>query len=54
MIQTLLVGCIDCGFVLLMGSYSAFLTCTLSAIRMDGLELMENRNRNVTMLCITL
>ncbi|PTN31833.1 uracil-xanthine permease family protein [Desulfonatronum sp. SC1] len=40
LIQTLRVGRIGCGFVLFMGSYSAFLACTLSAIRMGGLELM--------------
>lgn len=40
LIQTLRVGRIGCGFVLFMGSYSAFLACTLSAVRMGGLELM--------------
>ncbi|SDB13046.1 nucleobase:cation symporter-2, NCS2 family [Desulfonatronum thiosulfatophilum] len=40
LIQTLRVGRIGCGFVLFMGSYSAFLACTLGAVRMGGLELM--------------
>ena len=40
LIQALRVGRIGCGFVLFMGSYSAFLACTLGAIRMGGLELM--------------
>jgi xanthine/uracil permease len=41
LIQTLRVGGrIGCGYVLFMGSYSAFLACTLSAVRMGGLELM--------------
>ena len=40
LIQALRAGRIGCGFVLFMGSYSAFLACTLSAVRMGGLELM--------------
>ncbi len=40
LVQTLRVGRVGCGFVLFMGSYSAFLACTLTAVRMGGLELM--------------
>ncbi len=40
LIQTLRVRSIGCGFVLFMGSYSAFLGCVLSAVRMGGVELM--------------
>lgn len=40
LVQTVRVGRVGCGFVLFMGSYSAFLACTLGAVRMGGLELM--------------
>ena len=40
LVQALRVGRVGCGFVLFMGSYSAYLVCTLSAVRMGGLELM--------------
>ncbi len=45
--QALRVGKIGCGFVLFMGSYSAFLACTLMAVQMGGLELMAT----MTLLC---
>lgn len=38
--QALRIGRVGCGFVLFMGSYSAFLACTLTAVKMGGLELM--------------
>jgi uracil-xanthine permease len=38
--QALRIGKVGCGFVLFMGSYSAFLACTLTAVKMGGLELM--------------
>lgn len=40
LLQAARMGRIGCGFVLFMGSYSAFLACTLSAVRLGGLELM--------------
>lgn len=42
LIQTLRVGKVGCGFVLFMGSYSAFLSCSLSAVRLGGLELLAS------------
>lgn len=45
--QALRVGKVGCGFVLFMGSYSAFLACTLLAVQMGGLELMAT----MTLLC---
>ena len=45
--QALRVGKIGCGFVLFIGSYSAFLACTLLAVQMGGLELMAT----MTLLC---
>lgn len=47
MFQALRVGKIGCGFVLFMGSYSAFLASTLMAVQMGGLELMAT----MTLLC---
>ncbi|WP_300669656.1 solute carrier family 23 protein [Desulfoluna sp.] len=40
LIQTIRVGRIGAGFVLFMGSYSAFLACSLDAVHMGGLPLM--------------
>jgi NCS2 family nucleobase:cation symporter-2/xanthine permease XanP len=47
LVQTLRVGQVGCGFVLFMGSYSAFLSCVLAAVRLGGLELMAT----MTVLC---
>jgi xanthine/uracil permease len=38
--QAVRIGRVGCGFVLFIGSYSAFLACTLMAVEMGGLELM--------------
>lgn len=40
LVQTIRVGKIGAGFVLFMGSYSAFLACSLDAVHMGGLPLM--------------
>ena len=45
--QALRVGRIGSGFVLFMGSYSAFLACTLMAVQIGGLQLMAT----MTLLC---
>ncbi len=47
LLQALRPGRIGCGFVLFMGSYSAFLACTLMAVEMGGLQLMAT----MTLLC---
>ncbi len=47
LLQALNVGRIGCGFVLFMGSYSAFLACTLIAVELGGLQLMAT----MTLLC---
>ncbi|NCC26311.1 MAG: hypothetical protein EOM25_14125, partial [Deltaproteobacteria bacterium] len=46
-VQALRVGRLGCGFVLFLGSYSAFLACTLDAVNLGGLELMAT----MTLLC---
>ncbi|MFW5730476.1 MAG: uracil-xanthine permease family protein [Desulfonatronovibrionaceae bacterium] len=38
--QALRIGKIGCGFILFMGSYSAFLSSTLMAVQMGGLQLL--------------